>query len=253
MLIFSPEFTRHSHLAPTFIVDINDICQRDYGKSFFPSTVLCIDIDAYESFHCGNNDATMDAAIGIADYFDNHASNDRHLLVELRFGYRSTSNFNLSNMKRKVSHSRDVLRPERINEYVAFLYDKSVAPQANNYFSRLSNQHKELQKWKAMDVDGFISFIVDRATLPYEPENDLVAIVEDMRIKFLSGGVNELDILLKYWIEQMEKYNLRYKHAESNAIACVILSFLQSLVLPVGSFEEEYLAFRKEEIGKFVH
>lgn len=54
------------------------------------------------------------------------------------------------------------------------------------------------------------------------------------------------------WIEQMERYNLRYKHAESNAIAKSILSYLQTLTLDEGTIESEYLVLRIEDIKQFV-
>lgn len=252
MFVFSPDFTRQSKLATSYLAELNELCERDYGKSYFPMSVVCLDLDAYEASSTGNNDATMDAAAGMADWQMNHSSNNRHLLIELRFGYRSTSNFDLGNMKQKVTHSRNILTPERINEQVVFIYEPNVAAQASNYFSRLSRQDSEVRTWKAMDVEGFGSYIVDRATLPYEAENDLDKLVKELRQKFDEGGLSALDSLLKYWIEQMEKYNLRYKHAESDAVAKSMLTYLQTISLQKGTFEGEYLAMRIEEISRFI-
>lgn len=252
MFVFSPGFTRQSRLAPSYLADLNELCERDYGKAFFPESIICLDLDAYEASCTGNNDATMDAAAGIADWQRNHSSNDRHLLLELRFGYRSTSNFDLGNMKQKVTHSRNILTPDRVNDQVVFIYEPNVAAQASSYFSRLSRQDREVRTWKAMDVEGFGNYIVDCSTLPYEEENDLDALVKELGQKFEEGGLGSLDLLLKFWIERMEKYNLRYKHAESNAIAKAMLSYLRTISIEVDTFEGEYLALRIEEIGRFV-
>ena len=252
MFVFSPGFTRQSKLATSYLADLNELCKRDYGKAYFSGSIICLDLDAFEASGIGNNDATMDAAAGMADWQKNHSSNDRHLLIELRFGYRSTSNFDLSNMKQKVSHSRDILAPERVNDQVVFIYEPNVAAQASNYFSRLSRQDREVRTWKAMDVEGFGNYIVDRATLPCEAESDLDDLVKELRQKFDAGGLSALDPLLKYWIEQMEKYNLRYKHAESDAIAKSMLTYLRTISFERGSFEDEFLALRIEEIGRFV-
>ena len=195
----------------------------------------------------------MDAAAGMADWQRNHSSNDRHLLIELRFDYRSTSNFDLGNMKQKVRHSRDILNPERVNDQVVFIYERSVAALANSYFSRLSRQDKEVSTWKAMDVEGFGNYIVDRASLPYEPENDLDNLVRELSQKYEEGGLDAMDSLLKYWIEQMELYILRYKQAESNAIAKSILSYLQTISFEEKTFEYDYLALRIEETRRFVN
>ena len=252
MFVYNPDFTCQSKLATSCLAELNELCVRDYGRPFFLVSIVCLDLDAYEASCTGNNDATMDAATGMADWQKNHSSNNRHLLIELRFGYRSTSNFDLGNMKQKVSHSRDILNPERINEQVVFIYEPNVAAQASNYFSRLSRQDSDVRTWKAMDMEGFGNYIVDSATLPYEAENDLVKLVKELRQKFDEGGLNALDSLLKYWIEQMEMYNLRYKHAESDAVARSMLTYLQTISFQKGTFEGEYLAIRIEEITRFV-
>lgn len=251
MFVYSPDYTHQSKLA-TYIAELNALCERDYGKSYFPVSVICLDLDSYESSRTGNNNATMDAATGMADWQRNHFSNNRHLLIELRFGYRSTSHFDLGNMKQKVAHSREILTPERINEQVVFLYEPNVAAQATSYFSRLSRQDSEVRSWMAMDVEGFSNYIVDSATLPYEAENDLDKLVKELRQRFDEGGLNALDSSLKYWIEQMERYNLRYQHAESDAIAKSMLKYLQTISFNKGSFEDEYLSLRINDIYRFV-
>lgn len=252
MFVYSPEFTHQSHLAPVCYSDLDTLCQRDYGKSYFSTPIFCLDLDTFENLSTGNNDATMDAATGMADWQNNHSANNRHLLIELRFGYKSTEHFDFVNMKRKVSHSRDLLNPERVNEQVVFLYERHVAPQAMNRFSRLSSQDRELKQWLAMDVEGFNSFIVDRSSLPYDPENNLEEIKLDLKRKYEGGGLNALECLVKYWRDKMDQYNLRYKQAESNAIAQVIIGFLKSLSFEKGSFEEEYLELCIDDIKRFI-
>ena len=252
MLVYCHEFTNQSKLAPDYLKDINEICFRDYKRSYFPESLLCLDLDAYEASCSGNNDATMDAATGISDYENNHKASPRHLLVELRFGYKSTQNIDLNNMKRKIAHSRSILSPERVHERVAFIYTKEVAPRAHSFFSRLAKEHQELGTWDAMDVEGFRSNVFDATKLPYQPENNLKTIAEDLKKKYQEGGLDALDVLLRFWIEKMELYNLRYKHVESNEIAQVILAYLQSIKVTEGSFEEEFLALRKEDISHFL-
>lgn len=252
MFVYSPEFTCQSKLATPYLTELNNLCKRDYGKPYFPGSIVCLDLDAYETSRTGNNDATMDAATGMADWQSNHSSNDRHLLIELRLGYQSISNIDWRNMKQKVAHSRYMLIPERVNEQVVFIFKPEVAAQASSYFSRLSRQDGEVRTWKAMDVEGFGNYIVDRATLPYEPENDMDTLVKELSQKFDAGGLSAMDSLLKYWIEQMEAYILRYKHAESNAIAKSILAYLQTISFEENSFESEYLAVRIEDISRFV-
>ena len=252
MFVYSPNFTRQSKLAPAFLAELNDLCRRDYGKPYFAGPIVCIDLDAYETSCSGDNDATMDAAAGLADWQDNHSASDRHLLVELRFGYRSASNFDLGNMKRKVAHSRDSLVPERINGHVVFLYEPNVAAQAKNFFNRLARQDHEVKSWEPMDVEGFSNYIVDSSTLPYQPENELEAIEADLKKKHDVSGFNGVVVLVEYWITQMEQYNLRYKQAESNAIAEVILRFMETLTFANDTFEYEYLSMLNEKVSLFI-
>lgn len=253
MLVYCSDYTRQSRLAGCCLTDLNVLCQRDYGRPFFCNSVLCLDLDTYEQSIAGNEDATMDAATGVADYQQNHASLPRHLLIELRFGYKSLRNIDLGNMKRKVAHSLDILRPEQVNPRVAFLYDADVAPKAQSYFARLSKQDRELRLWDAMDVKGFNSYIVDGSTLPYQPENDLLTIEKNLKDKYESGGLDAMDVLVKYWIDQMVQYNLRYKYAESKAIAEVVLKILASIETEPHSFEGQFINLRIEDITSILN
>lgn len=252
MFVFCPDYTLQSALTSFLLEDINILCCRDYGKEYFSKSIVCLDLDAYETSRTGVNDATMDAAIGIADWHRNCAVAKRHLLVELRFGYRSTSNFKLSNMKQKVSHSRDLLNAENIDKHVVFLYETNVAAQAKSYFSRLSMQDAEVRTWKAMDVESFDNYIVDSSTLPYLPENDLKEIESDFKKKNEDGDLVSIEVWVRYWMEQMEGYNLRYKCAEADAIAKVILKCLHTLTCAQGSSEKEYFSLLSDDVKKFI-
>ena len=50
------------------MVTLNDICERDYGKPYFADSVECLDLDRYETTLDGDNSATMDTSVGIADW-----------------------------------------------------------------------------------------------------------------------------------------------------------------------------------------
>lgn len=243
MFAYCPEFTKTSHLAPTYLTDLNAICYRDYEESLFQSSIICLDLDKYETACAGENDATMDAATGIADYNNNRISFPRHLLVELRLGYESLSSIDLSKMKQKVVHSRDILSPEPVNERVVFIFKSRVAPLARNRFSRLSLQDKELRNWDIMCIEEFSGYIRDISEFPYVPENNLDSIRTNLNSKYLSGGLNEIDKMLSYWKNRIEKYKLHYKNEECKAIANVIIAFLKNIQVNQGSFEEEVVKY----------
>lgn len=252
MLVYCPEYTRQSHLAKDHLTELDSLCQRDYGKSYFKDAILCIDLDSYEQSLTGNNDATMDAAAGVADYHRNKTSSPRHLLIELRLGYESTRHLDLDNMRRKVAHSRDILRPEGTDTRVAFLFDEQVAPKAQSFFARFSRQYSEMRTWDAMDVRGFSNYVFDSAFLPYQPENNLDEIEKGLKEKLSAGGIDAMDGLVKYWLDQMTQYRLRFKHAECRAIAEAILRVLESIETEPGSFEDMFLPLRIEEVKRFL-
>ena len=101
-------------------------------------------------------------------------------------------------------------------------------------------------------MDDFSNYIVDSSHLPYQPENDLEAIEADLKNKYDVDGFNGVVVLVEYWTSQMHLYNLRYKQAESNVIAEVILRFLESLVIAKETFEYEYLSLLKDDVRLFI-
>ena len=101
-------------------------------------------------------------------------------------------------------------------------------------------------------MDGFSNYIVDSSTLPYQPENDLESIKTDLKKKYDIGGFNGVVVLVEYWIGQMEQYNLRYKQAESCAVAVVIMRFLETMTFAKESFEYEYLSLLKDYVSMFI-
>ena len=252
MFVYSPGYTQNSQLAPRFVTEINQICVRDYGRPFFSTDFCCLDLDAYESSRSGDNDATIDAAAGMAEYLHNRVTSHRHLLVELRFDYQSTKHFDLGNMKRKVAHSVDLLQPERVHDEVLFMYSPQLAPQALNYFKSLSHVDKAVSKWKAMSVSDLNNYVFDKDQIPYEPINNLDEIAKNLKDKYAQGGLDAADRILKHWLDQMAEYHSHYMLEENDAIARVLLDFLQSLSPAAGSFEEEYLSLRKEDVGMYL-
>lgn len=194
----------------------------------------------------------MDAAVGIANYVNNKESSSRHLLVELRLDYKSTNHFDYKNMALKVSHSKSLLLPEPVEPYVCFIYNTQLTPKAKNDFSRRARQQKDIAYWKAMSPFDFVNYVYDKGSLPYCSLNDLVAIRKSLKHKFDEGGINSADCLVKFWMEQMDKYEQRYMRAENKAIANVLLSFLESLSYPDGTIEKDFVELRIEDVRRYI-
>ena len=251
-LVFDESFMLGHKLAPKFLSDLDSLCRRDYhGKEYFHKQILCLDMDAYENSLSGNNDATMDASVGIATYENNRMSDSRHLLVELRFNYKSTNNFDVQNMRNKVSHTKSLL-PERVHDKIVFIYTDEVAPKAKSYFSRLSKQYRDLSCWDAVSVAEYFDYVRDKGSFPYQPINDLEQIGTELESKFKSNGLEGLCAISDYWLSEMEKYYLRYNKEESRTIAKVVLDFWERLPQSKDSFENEYIDFVKERLNRYI-
>ena len=252
-LVFDNGFVLGHKLASQFLSDLDALCRRDYhGKEYFRKQIVCLDMDAYETSLSGNNDATMDAAVGIAAYENNRMSDSRHLLVELRFNYKSTSNFDVTNMRNKVNHTKSLLAGDKVHDKMVFLYTDEVASKAKNYLSRLSKQYKDLCNWNAISVAEFFDYVRDKNSFPYQPINDLGQIVTELKSKFVSNGLDGLYTISDYWICEIEKYSLRYNNEESQAIAKTVFDFWDQLPQSSDSFENEYIAFVKEKLNRYI-
>lgn len=252
-LVFDSNFVYGHKLASQFLSDLDALCRRDYnGKEYFHKQIACLDMDAYETSLSGNNDATMDAAVGIATYENNRQTDSCHLLVELRFNYKSTNNFDVTNMRDKVNHTKSLLAGDKVYDKMVFIYTDEVASKAKSYFSRLSKQYKDLSSWNAISVAEYYDYIRDKSSFPYQPLNDLEQIVADMESKFESNGLEGLYVISDYWIDKMEKYKLRYNKEESHAIAIVLLDFWERLPQSSDSFENEYIDFVKGRLNRYI-
>lgn len=251
-LIYCEAFTKSSFLANRFLSDLDSLCIRDYGRSFFNKSIMCLDLDAYESSVAGNNMPTIDASVGVADYDANRISSRRHLLVELRFDYKSTGCFDAKNMAQKYDHSRAILMSEGVAEEALFIYKGSVAGQAKNYFKRYCLRFPSMKFWKAVDVEHYNDFVRPIDAFPYEPINDLDALAADFMRKYEAKGIEGVDVLLGYWIGRMDDYIVKYNHLESSMIATTIIRVLDQLSLsPMGSEEKEYISLVKEDLKKY--
>ena len=102
VLVYANDVVANLPINSAFKVSLSNIAIRDYGKDYgLSNQVSAVDVDAYEKSFSGNDDKTIDAAIGIANYINNSIKSPRLLLVELRVDYKkkaknSSISFNTS-------------------------------------------------------------------------------------------------------------------------------------------------------------
>ena len=106
---------------------LQNIAKRDYpNKNYFSniSTIDALDLDSYEkSLHSTNMQCTGDAAIGIAKRKNaNSLLDPAYMIVELRMGYDNGKNISLTEICKKVEHSKELLNKYKKN-LIGFKYD----------------------------------------------------------------------------------------------------------------------------------
>ena len=226
------------------------VSEKDYpGENHFSKDALCIDLDAYEEMQCGQNDCTVDAVIGVADYNRNKLANASLALVELRMKYRSVSNLDFSNMARKVQHSKGLLAGSIFHDKDYFLFSASVAPQAINAFRRHCPTYPDLKNAKVLSVQSFeneIGFIED---YPYEPVYSKDDIVASLAVDNPQKLMSQLD----YWLlNVVQKLRDRHELNEVRHILDVLNMFLKNLI-PFGDFTQEFIDMYLEDVSNTIN
>lgn len=244
-LIYNDEIVYRHSLYATYKSTLNDISIRDYKVDFFARKILCLDLDRYETANSGNNDCTMDAAIGISDYYNNCPLNARFALVELRMGYKNASNLDFSNMETKVRHSRDILIGDNINKSIYFIFKNEVAPQALSMFNRNRSTYPLLKYAKSLGVKEYESKILEASELPYIPVYTTHSIQETFAPYYIKpdGFVSQTD----YWIRQSDSLRLRYNNVEAANIIRALVEIWTN-VEPIGDLSEEFIEMMRESL-----
>lgn len=252
-LVYDDSLIQNHPIAKKYKSDLDVLCLRDYHKKFFHKPIICLDLDAYEKSISNQADATMDASVGIADYESNCKTKSRLLLIELRFDYKSTSNFDIQNMLQKVSHSRDLLKSNIVDKNSLFIYTPEVAQKAQHYFDRLSRQsnYRSICNWKAMNVNQFFDFIKNEGDFPYQPINDINQIKADLKNKYVSRGLDGLYDYTNFWLKRMQKYKVQNKSNECDAIAEVLFEFWNGVPNSTNSFENDIIFDMIENIKSY--
>lgn len=243
--------------ADSFKTTLASVSVRDYQQDFgLPSEVAALDIDTWETSLSGDNDKTMDAAIGIADYIDNAKSASRLLLVELRMNYTGQGqNSKTSEMKAKIQHTHNMLSGCSVDTRSFFIFQKNVAPSVRNRISRESVVDRSLQNWKIVSPEEFVSMFQFVENLPYTP----LSPIDDIR----NNGVECVALadfgsalkLVKYWLDKVNTFYNRYKLEECKVLIVVIQEVVNAILARQSDIKDEEseidLLIAQEDLTRF--
>ena len=204
-----------------YISSLNSIFARDYrGTRPFANDCASLDLDSIESDTSGNNDCTMDCAVGISKYDGFIHSQESLLLVELRYDYKSVDNLERDKMSRKVRHSRGMLLPRRVHPNSFFIFRDNVVNEACMWVRNLSNQYAEMKKWRIISIIGFEEIVGTEKDFPYIPKTNLTAVTKEiMNVAFDAVLLYEV---YEKWSMVAASYKCKYNLLERNAIVDVL-------------------------------
>lgn len=239
-------------LAGRFLSDLDSLCQRDYGHAYFGKEVLCLDMDAVEQSNQGTQDCTMDAATGIADYRNGTTSNTRLLLVELRLDYKSTANFDYSNMSRKVVHTKGLLSGSMIDSKFYFVFDDKLWQRAQNEFSRRSLSNKEYRAWKAVSPQSFFDDIKFKQDLPFVPETDIDKLKKDISTHLHHDIDKAFDFAL-FWLGKVDGYRVKNNQNEANAILLAMKEVVDGIICAEDNDLKEFKTLLSDEVERKIN
>lgn len=212
-----------------YISSLNDIFARDYrGSRPFKNDFASLDLDTIESDLFGDNDCTMDCAVGISKFDGLLHTQESLLLIEFRNDYKSTEHLERDRMSRKVSHSKRLLSPRRIHGESVFIFEDRVVNEARWWIRSYSNQYAEMKTWLVMSIAGFEEVYGIDTDFPYVPVTDLATL--DREIRGAGTEAIQLYEVCEKWINYAATFKNRYVLPEVKAIVNVMETVLKDIV-----------------------
>lgn len=220
---------KYLHLHPLWSAcpsTLKDIANRDYPrKNYFKKLDIdALDLDRYEkSQHKHSMECTGDAVVGIAlEKSDNTLLRPAVMIVELRMGYKHGDNISLSELKRKITHTKTLLStvlPVHPNYY--FIFTDEEEPQAKSLLYREAQEMGRMQNYKATSVSNFTGNMKDPSHV-----SDKFRYTEDDILKSFSRcftsatcDINDFSKQFYYWLDIIEDMKAHYNQIEAKHIA----------------------------------
>lgn len=263
--VYYEQIVKQSQISKKYHHRFIDFLVKDYNGKIFEfndqiQETVCVDIDEMETDHGGNNNNTMDLAIGIAKYDDTHQqfSNLRMLPVELKLGCLSFDGITKDELIDKDRYTRGLIisRSLSVDEHSVFLFTKSVSPSANNEKSRWEKESNSnaLKHWEMMSPQEYNDYIGFKNDYPYRPITDIGAVVLGLNALFNNGQYDECIDYIEKWKNNAEKYHIKYMIDECKAIVEGLLQCVDNNLNTnaISSEYREYYEMQKEELSSLL-
>ena len=214
-MVFDNDIIRQSTLFDSCTDTLQNVSNKDYPDRYsFDSRIECLDIDAYERNVCGENpDNTVDAVIGVCNCKnDKRKTMPRLMLLELRMDYESNRNLSVSQMTKKVAHTRDLLGGDVLiepNSY--FIFDNAIGEQVKRWFASKKKEIGSFKNCFAWSVKDFCTNVISYDDLPYTPQHDKKKIIKELFSFIDNENWKNVFSGLTYWLDMAKRFQYTNK------------------------------------------
>ena len=253
-IVFDNSIVRESALYCSCADTLFNVSNRDYPNRYsFDVRIECLDMDSYEKNVCkGNPDNTVDAVIGVCNCTnDKRKTLKRLMLIEFRMDYQNLHNLSVTQMNKKVLHTRRLLGGDiyiDTNNY--FIFDNCIGEQAKRLFANKANEVGSFKNCIAWSVNDFCTNVCSYDDLPYIPKFKKTEIVKDMCSIIDNGELVKLLRSFQYWLDNAK--NLQYtNYREYDNISealCEVWKYLKTKNFDLNEDEELELLILKDDL-----
>lgn len=261
--VYLEDIVRYCHANDKLKKYFQSFLNKDYeGKKYQFETrilsTLCLDIDDMETELNGDNNNTMDFAIGISNYNDikQTYNNKRLLPVELKLRCTSINGIKKQELIKKDRHTRDLLASCTLDKTSVFIFNKDVSSVARNGKERWAKEpnSSSIINWEILNPSEFNKFIGFKEDFPHKTITDLKLVSSTIRSlykkKDYEGCINYIE-RMKYTAEEFKN---KFELYECITIANLLeqeLIFLSQKTLPEEILE--YLDILRSDIKALHH
>ena len=236
--------------SPLHVISLKDYKHDIYFQS--RPDIEGIDIDQFEiDRSIADRDMTMDAMVGVADYNNNRAVNNRLVLLELRMDYDSTKRLRHKKLLGKINHTRAAIGAVvRVDEENVFVFRKDVAEEAKKWMFNTSLEYADAKGWVAISTEELENLLQSQANMPYQAITDMTPVDKNLSSKIIAKDFDAALEIIDYWHKQAEQFKLRYLLKEEQYIKMHLHDAWQqskAAVQKITTEERVYVDFVEEE------
>lgn len=220
--------------------NLEALARKDYPNAnyFCGSDISALDLDLYEAKKVkGITDrgCTIDGVLGIAlDFQSKKFISSQLLLVELKLNNESTKGFSCGNIRKKVSHSIDLLGADvQIHSNYLVVFENTIASKFVSSFHRWVNENELPKGVEAISVDEFQKCLISPSNWPIKSKYTESHIKDGLFVHILDFNIHEFIKKCDFWLAE----NKKAYYANDYATCDVICKSLREIICEVKELD----------------